>query len=229
MNSIPTVTDFILANSSLQIQTEHGTSPEQGWRMFNSGGVEADIGEFLFGLVRMCKPTHILETGTHLGISSSYFALALAENQLPGTLITLEFDEGNHQKAKQLWQTLGITDRIDGRAMRSMEHKPPVDFYDMILLDTEPNIRFDEFVHFMPSLKPGGILLIHDLHEHLGHDDRVTNGMYDWPYGDFRPKLGPAIKSHQVSVMSFKTPRGLTMFQKMSPEHGSFNLLTGKW
>ena len=47
--------------------------------MFNTGGIECEVGELLYGLVRALKPKHILETGTYHGLSSTYMALGLKE------------------------------------------------------------------------------------------------------------------------------------------------------
>ena len=62
------------ANGALAIEPEvaHPT-----YSMFNSGGVEVEVGEFLHSMVRVTKPMHILETGTHLGVSAAFMALAL--------------------------------------------------------------------------------------------------------------------------------------------------------
>ena len=57
--------------------------------MFNSGGVEVEVAELLYSLVRSIKPNRIVETGTHLGISSLYMALAARENN-KGKVITYE-------------------------------------------------------------------------------------------------------------------------------------------
>lgn len=213
------------AEGLLEPSWEHAT---QGpYHCFNSGGVECEVGEFLYSLVRMLKPRHILETGTHLGISSSYMACALVDNGIPGILTTWEFDQGNHEHAKRLWQVLDVAERVDGRLGASMTELPAPNFYDLMLLDTEPHIRFDEFVYYWASLKPGGFVLIHDLHPHLGHTDQTVNGMYDWPYGDFRPKLGEFIKSHEVQTVTFPSPRGCTMFQKAADNFSHTKLLKG--
>ena len=47
---------------------------------FNSGGVENEVGEFLYSLIRMIKPDNVLETGTHLGVGASYMGFALKDN-----------------------------------------------------------------------------------------------------------------------------------------------------
>jgi predicted O-methyltransferase YrrM len=196
--------------------------------MFNSGSTEIEVGEFLYALVRIVKLWAILETGTYIGVSSAYMGLALVDNGC-GALITLEVSPEFVSVAKELWQQIGVDDRLTSILQPSLEFDPGSNVFDIVFLDSEPHLRFDEFVKFWPNVRAGGFILIHDLHSHLGHSDQVINGLYDWPYGDFRLRLGKFITSHQVQVLSFPTPRGMTIFQKMSEAHGVYNLLTGKW
>ncbi len=95
----------------------------------------------------------------------------------------------------------------------------------MVFLDSEPQLRFDEFIKYWPMVKPGGFILIHDLGPQLGRHDQVYHGQLDWPYGPWRPKLGEFIKNHEVQTISFPTPRGFTLFQKRSDEFDFSNFL----
>lgn len=57
------------------------TPGDHGFSMFNSGGTEVEVSEFLYSLVRMLKPNYVLETGTHLGVSACYIGQALEDNK----------------------------------------------------------------------------------------------------------------------------------------------------
>lgn len=249
------LTELLIATSKGQLKTAWELGTQGPYQMFNDGGVEVEVGEFLYGLVRMFKPKRILETGTHMGISSSYIAMALRDNQMfggqmpdtsptPGPLggvvgrgvrtdsdfTTLEIFDENIAISRKLWSTvLGgqLSSYINCVKCESLNYHPTGEF-DMLFLDSEPQLRFDEFVKFWPQVKPGGIIMIHDLHPHLGHTGTINPdhpNEPDWPYGNFRDKLGPFIKQHVVQTMSFPTPRGFTVFQKMSIEHNAYNLL----
>jgi len=183
--------------------------------MFNDAGTEVEVSELLWALIRMLKPELVLETGTHKGISSSYIAQGMEDNQ-KGQLITFEIIAALQKQAVQLWTDLGLTHRITSVLQDALRFDPQDQQFDMLFLDSEPQLRFDEFIRFFPNLKPGGLIIIHDLHPSLGHYGSLhpDHGIYDWPYGDFRKKLGPYIKNHQVQTFSFSTPRGISIFQK---------------
>lgn len=252
------LTELLIATSKGQLKTAWELGTQGPYQMFNDGGVEVEVGEFLYGLVRMFKPKRILETGTHMGISSSYIAMALRDNQMFGgqmpdldplsgrfgstigrgvhadsDFVTLEISESNIAISKKLWSTvLGgcLTSYINSVRCESLNYHPTGEF-DMLFLDSEPQLRFDEFVKFWPQVRPGGIILIHDLHPHLGHSGTINTdhpNEPDWPYGDPRPKLGPFITRHEVQTMSFPTPRGLTFFQKRADNFLFSNLLQGR-
>jgi len=189
------------------------------YSMFNTGGVEIEVGEYLYGLVRMIKPEKVLETGTHKGISAMYIASALKHNG-KGKLTTIEFDEKLAEEAFNRLRRTNVLTQAEIIKMSSLEYKTE-DMFDFVLLDTEPDIRFKEFKQFWNNVKPGGIIIIHDLHSHLGQTKTKAHGMNHWPFGDFKKFFGDKILDHEVQVTSFFTPRGITMFQKA---HGDFSV-----
>ena len=212
------ITNKILQKTKLLQVFPEFTPGREEFSAFNDGGVEIEVAEFLYTLVRMIKPNYIVETGTHLGISSLYMALALEENG-NGALTTFEIIDILRQKAVQLWADLGISHRIQGILQSSLEPSETsvfavVEPINFLFLDSEPQLRFNEFVKYWDLVVPGGFIAIHDLHPSVGHSGQVQHGTYDWPYGDFREKLGPYMKNLDVQTISFPTPRGFTLFQK---------------
>lgn len=214
-----TITKDILSQTKrLTVQSEGNFTPgKQEWSCFNSGGVEVEVAEFLYSLVKMVKPGFIVETGTHLGVSALYMALACRENK-KGSIWTYEVIPELQLKARDLWQDLGVLRYINSLLKPSLEADIPNNLkIDLLFLDSEPQFRFDEFLKFWDQVSPGGLILVHDLHPSLGHHGKTYHGVYDWPYGDFRAKIGSFIKDHKVQTISFPTPRGFTIFQKESP------------
>jgi len=210
------VTDYILTKTN-RIKVEPEVTPgKQAWSMFTDAGTEIEVSEFLHSLVRMIKPSLILETGTHVGISSTYMGLALERNN-KGALVTFEIIASLQEEAKKLWKEVGVDGRIEPMLLSATAFDPQDLVFDMLFLDSEPQYRFDEFIKFWPSLVPGGLIVVHDLHPSLGHHGQTHHNVYDWPYGDFREKLGPYLKNHMVQTISFPTPRGFTIFQKEAP------------
>ena len=133
----------------------------KGYHMFDDGGVEAEVGEFLYGIVRLLKPKAILETGTYTGVSASYMGMAMKENGY-GLLETVEIDNYHKNRAENLWKKLYIESYVYCWLVSSLEFDPKTT-YDMFFLDSEPNLRFKELVKFYPKLKEGGYVFIHDL------------------------------------------------------------------
>lgn len=226
------ITDYVLNKTNLLKKVPEISPNSEGFHMFNSGSVEVEVAEFLFALTKIIKPDLIVETGTHYGISALYMGLACDENK-KGHVISYEVNPGYTSRAIQLWSEVGVK-RIecrlqDSRTVNFAESYGPDKTIDLLFLDSKPEIRFNEYVKFFPIVTPGGFIIIHDLHPHLGHTGHTINGIYDWPYGDFRKTIGKSIKNHEVQTISFPAcPRGLTLFQKARTDFGHTNYLLGK-
>ena|GEM_PF-6341551 len=206
------ITDYLLQRTNSLDKQPEITPNCQHYSMFNTGGVEVEVGEFLYSFVKMIKPARILETGTHHGISSLYMAQALKENK-KGHLTTLEIFDENIERSRRLWKEAGVSDVVTCVKEDSLKYgsKGP---WDVLFLDSEPHLRFDEVVRYYPHLSAGGFIFIHDLHPNLSLSGVVIDGMEHWPYGDFRPKFGELLKDYSLQTFSFRTPRGFTVFQK---------------
>lgn len=219
------LTKDLLAKSKL-IKTEPEITPGgDNFSMFNTGGVEVEVAEMLYSLVRCWKPENIVETGTHLGISSAYMAQALEDNNA-GLLTTYEVIPSLKQQAEALWSQLGLSSRIQCnlQASLSAEFEGDIDF---LFLDSEPQYRFDEFLKFWPLVKEGGLIIVHDLHPSLGHHGQTHHNTYDWPYGFWEPKLGDFVKSFNVQLIHVPNPRGTVVFQKTKATDENVRLLRG--
>ena len=76
--------ELIQLDPTLQIHNEgewSGGAEAAKFTAFNSGGIECETGEFLYALIRLLKPTRVLETGTHYGVGASYMGMALKEKE----------------------------------------------------------------------------------------------------------------------------------------------------
>lgn len=192
--------------------------------MENTGGVECEVGEFIYGLVKMLKPNRALETGTYQGTASSYIAQAMKENGF-GKLDTLEIESSHRELSRIRWEVRGLSNYIDSFLVSSLEFQPQ-GTYKFILIDTEPNIRFQEFEKYYPYLDSGGIIIIHDLHPHMSQID-VPNQFFGWPFGKLPDFIKNKILDHEIQCMHFETPRGLFVAQKQHPDFYSTKILNG--
>jgi len=182
------------------------------YSMYNTGSIEVEVGEFLYGLVRMIKPENILETGTHKGISTAYMASALKENG-KGSITTIEYEEKHIFDANELFVKLDLSNLINIVNQDINTFNPGNNQYDFIFLDTEPNLRFNEFIRFWNNLKPGGFIAIHDLSPGMGQGGVTLHGIENWPFGTMPEEMKTILKE-QVQSFHFETPRGLFLGQK---------------
>lgn len=210
------------------------SSDTKGFKAFNDAGLECETGEFLYGLVRLLKPKRVLETGTHQGVGASYIAQALkdngfidgAESPLMGKLITIEFLRPHYEATKARIKKLELESYVFQHLSDVNKFYPPgegMDTFDMVLLDTEPQTRFEELANFFHALRPGGFIFIHDLHRHMHQIDNEEHG-FAWPYGRIPAEVTKWVVSGQLRPFHFSTPRGLTGFYKVHPEDHKWGL-----
>lgn len=178
---------------------------------FNDAGIEVETGEFLYSMTRLLKPDRVLETGTHWGISASYMAMALKDNN-KGELDTIEFLPEIWKVADKRFKTLKIDNIVNNLKMDVKDFKPDNN-YKLILLDTEPQLRFNELIRFYPYLDEGGFVFIHDLHRHMHQIPNEEHG-FAWPFGQIPLQLKIFIREERLKPLHFDTPRGLTGFYK---------------
>jgi len=202
-----------------------------GFRMFNDAGTEVEVGAFLHAFVRMTKPEVVLETGTNAGVSAAFIAHALMMNGR-GHLNTIEFNHGLADTAEALLHSLSLRERatvhrIDIRLKLTELALSLPGKIDFAFLDSEPQLRFAELTTLLPFMNPGSFFVVHDLHPSFGFPGREAEGMTHWPYGDFRESVGPFIKDRTLQVITFPTPRGLSMLQKRAPTFNFTNFIFG--
>ncbi len=188
---------------------------------FNDAGIEVETGEFLFALARLLKPDHILETGTHWGVGATYMGMALKQNN-KGYLDTIEFLPEIHARAKQNIHRVGLQQIVTCHLGDAATFTPGDKKYKLILLDTEPQTRFEELVKYVDYLEPGGFIFIHDLHRHMHQIDNADHG-FAWPFGTVPEVIRESVVSGTLRPIHFSTPRGLTGFYKPHPEDHQWN------
>lgn len=239
------ITDYLVEKSSglLKVIPEI-SNPASGYHCFDEtvlmpgtsigGSVEIEVAEFLYSLVRLMKPTRILETGTHAGISSAYMGQALKDNAIDVyPVVTIEYLEPWINVARKLHSLLDVYDWIYVYHGDSRKYVPNPDVeYDMLFLDSEPQYRWEEFDRFYPYVRPGGIILIHDLHRGMSYNPNAPEEIQAqptypfWPFGEFRDSL--VRLQGEISYINFGTPRGLTMIYKNHPNDNIHNFFNHK-
>ena len=184
---------------------------------FNDAGVECEVGEFLYALTRILKPEHALETGTHQGIGAMYIGQGLMDNGF-GIVDTLQFTPEHYREADRRFKKAGMGGVINNLQADVTTWQPKSDIkYQLVLLDTEPQLRFNEFVRFFDYFDAGSYIFIHDLHSHMEQVDNSEHG-YAWPWGKLPYIFHDYVKGNSIRPFHFRTPRGLTGFYKTHPE-----------
>lgn len=191
------------------------SDPSGRYLMHNDGGVEVEIGQLLYGLVKATKPAFVLETGTHVGVGASYLGTACRENNY-GEVVTIEFIQENYQAACKLFTQLNLNYVVTALFMDVAAYSPDKPI-DILFLDTEPQTRFAELLKFYPHVKEGGFILIHDLHPHM-HQIPNEEHSFAWPYGPIPEQMRQLVLRDELRPVHFRNPRGLTLFYKTAVE-----------
>lgn len=166
--------------------------PARLWSMFDGNTAETEVLDLLMVLTRLVKPTHVLETGTWLGLSSCAIARGLVANGF-GDLTTLEINPEVHQVASETIARHGFSEVVDAQLASSMEFVPDRT-YDMAVFDSETNLRLNEFLRFRPWLKDGALVVFHDTAPH-----------HQWVLAG----IVTLLREGALHGVNFPTPRGV--------------------
>lgn len=164
-------------------------------------GISNEEGELLYGMIRALKPHTIVETGTNIGVSTAYMALACHDNGF-GHIDTIEHLDVVASRAIKKLRDVGLSSYVSVFNMEVDAYSPPASI-DFMWLDTEFDQRYSEMQRFLPLLTPGGVIGIHDLCE-------LDNPAYK----GFPDSLGLMIRVGNLRVMNFMTASGVVFFQK---------------
>ena len=100
---------------SVSAITEGANVREGEFHAWDDMGVEAEVAEFLYALVRVLKPRVVVESGTGRGYASLALAAALAENG-EGVLHTLEPIRRFQDEARNGWKGCLSSSTMGSRA-----------------------------------------------------------------------------------------------------------------
>lgn len=220
MSKISSLTQEFINKSEgmLNVQPEIRDNENRGYLMFDTGGVEVCVGEFLYGITKLLKPQRVLTTGIYTGISDMYIGQALKENEY-GNSTALEIEPQHLARAVELWKKVGVFDQVTAQLTESLAFEPTGE-YQLMFLDSEPHLRFHELVKFYPYLAKGGYVFIHDTPRNLcqGNINPDHPNIASWPFGDLPVFLQNEVKKRELQVMHFPNPRGLIGFYRIHPD-----------
>lgn len=149
--------------------TEWCPHPER-YSAYDTDAAEVEVLEVLAALVRAIKPSFLLETGTHRGISAVYLADALRRNQY-GCMVSLEINTEYAASARMLLTSHGLLGLGIGQCevieVSSFEYVPPRQI-DFLFSDSELGTRRHELERLRPWLAPNSWIAVHDVLSHGG-------------------------------------------------------------
>jgi predicted O-methyltransferase YrrM len=166
------------------------------WSMLDGKTPEIEVLEFLYGLVRMVKPVHAIETGAWRGYTAVTIGRALKENGR-GKLVALEPDPDFHAAASQRIEEHLSGGLVDVVCQNGASFTPAFDI-DLLLLDSHPGNYSKEFRHFLPLLKSGCIIVFFE-----------TNSRQ----GSVMQNVARLAHEQSMAGFFFPTPRGLAVCQ----------------
>ena len=155
---------------------------------------ENEVGDLLYGLIRLHKPKHLVETGTAYGATTMKLAHAVRDNEY-GWLDTAEIDEELVAKARRLLVGLPVTVNAQTGINMLQELKGTIDF---AFIDSGwMPVRLEEAMYLAESgkLSRGALVCFHDVCQNYGY-----------PFDEFLKKTG-------ARNITIESPYGLGIAQ----------------
>jgi predicted O-methyltransferase YrrM len=146
------------------------TVNERGYRAWDDMGVEAEVAEYLYGLVRMLKPELVVESGTGSGYAAFALATALQANG-HGRLVTYE-PLGSYQQIAAA-RLAGLPAEVLPGYACDVCHLEP----DLLFIDSWGGERQRDLDHWLPKQHR---VLVHDAHDYQLPADGF---LFDTPRG----------------------------------------------
>lgn len=125
--------------------------------------VAPEVGRLLYALVRIARPTTVVEFGSSLGASLVYLAAAVRDNGT-GTVVGSELHAGKVATARANLAEAGLAEHVtilEGDARRTL---PAVDGpFDLVLLDGWKELYLPVLEALEPRMRPGTVVLADNL------------------------------------------------------------------
>jgi len=169
-----------------------------------SVGIGVEDGEFMYALIRGIKPKRVLETGSNVGISSRFIALAMSDNG-GGVFDTIEHDGtlAPIARGKMSWIP-GVN--ITAHRIASKDFTPS-GMYEFMFFDSNPPDRMPDMLRYLEHLTPGGMAWTHD------HQNVENKGVTDI-HGSVPEELKDKMRAGTLRGIVLNAHHGGCLFQK---------------
>jgi len=150
---------------------------EEAWKegKYLSGSTEPWTQQLIAALAKSIEATRILETGTFLGYTTLWLAVAL-KKQLgeDGFILSIENDKARARKAEDLLRKFKPTFVIQADIIDFLQDT--IQTYDFAFLDDNHEAgHVDKEIELLkPKMKKGGLICVHDVMGPFGLSGVVT-------------------------------------------------------
>jgi glycosyltransferase involved in cell wall biosynthesis len=166
------------------------------WSMVDGWTAEVETMEFLYSLVRLTKPRFVVETGTWRGYTAVAIGDALRANGM-GQLVSLEVDATSASVARRHLAAADLVRQVEVLNQASLTYEPN-ELIDLLLLDSELQLRENELRQFRRKLRPGATVVFHDTSQQ---------------HGVVRAAVERLEAEGVLKGIHFQTPRGISVCQ----------------
>lgn len=137
-----------------------------------SMSVPEQDGRILRILTEAVGAKHVVELGTSIGYSGTWFCLAL--RQTGGKLTTFEIDAGRAAQARENFKRAGVdhlVTLVEGDAHE--EVKKLTESIDLIFLDADKEGYVDYLEKLLPLVRPGGLIVAHNIDQRMADPNYI--------------------------------------------------------
>jgi predicted O-methyltransferase YrrM len=158
INSAPLLSQALKENPAIDEKVKKFLSDHS--RQWYDMNIPAVDGQLLYDIIIKNNYKSALEIGTSTGHSGIWIAWALSKTS--GKLITIDIDEGRHNRALENFRQAGLSEYIDARLADAhqlvKDLKGPFDF---VFSDADKEWYKNYFIDVDPKLKAGGCFTAH--------------------------------------------------------------------
>ncbi|WP_114393963.1 O-methyltransferase [Oleisolibacter albus] len=124
--------------------------------------VAPEVGRLLYQLVRLRRPTLVVEFGTSFGLAALHIAAALRDNG-SGWLISGEMEPGKVAAARRHLAEAGLEHLVEVRQGDARETLAGIDGIDLLWLDGWKTLYLSLLRQLEPALSPGALVVADNL------------------------------------------------------------------
>jgi predicted O-methyltransferase YrrM len=182
------------------------------YHTFDDGGTEIEALDVLIALIRLFKPTLMLETGTWQADGTVAFGTALKKNG-GGKLISLEIVPNLAEKAKEKIRQFGLTQYVEVINQSSLDFIENLDAskfkFDFAFFDSSSAIRPEEFHKLYNKGALTSLISFHDT-SRLREKTLIIKGE---PQDEYVKQMDEIENKYCRGGIEFSLSRGLRIMQ----------------